>query len=118
MKIFGYLSLPDLMKLRRVSKRWRKMVTTTAPLEVLDLSQYSTTIDNKALIAITDFAGSRPRVIDISGCFHITDEGFSHMVNEIGIGGRLEVLLNGVCMGSHWYGNNGFMFSRRKIGRN
>ena len=64
-----------------------KMVTTTAPLEVLDLSQYSTTIDNKALIAITDFAGSRPRVIDISGCFHITDEGFSHMVNEIGIGG-------------------------------
>ena len=24
MKIFGYLSLPDLMKLRRVSKRWRK----------------------------------------------------------------------------------------------
>lgn len=92
MKIFGYLSLPDLMKLRRVNKRWRKMVTTTAPLEVLDLSQYSTTIDNKALIAITDFAGSRPRVIDISGCFHITDEGFSHMVNEIGIGGRLEVL--------------------------
>ncbi|KAL6451128.1 FBXL14 F-box/LRR-repeat protein 14 [Candida maltosa Xu316] len=96
-KIFSYLAVPDMMKLRQVSKRWREMVMT-APLDVLDLKEFNTILTDKALMKITDFVGTRPRVVDISSCFHIGDEGFSYMVNEIGIGGNLKVLR----MSSNW----------------
>lgn len=97
--IFKMLSLPELMKLRIICRRWRQLLYV-APgfFEKLDLTTYNTSIDDKALIQITDFVGSRPKFIDISDCFHITDVGFCYMVNEIGISGQLK----SIKMRSDW----------------
>lgn len=93
LKVFEYLTLPELMRLKRVSKTWRKLLSTAPNLFVkLDLTPWNTSIDDAALKAITNFVGWRPTYIDISNCFHITDESFSYMINEIGIAGKIKVL--------------------------
>jgi F-box/leucine-rich repeat protein 7 len=93
LKIFSLLSLPELMKLRQICRRWRQLLYV-APgfFEHLDLRPYNTSIDDKALVQITDFVGSRPKYIDISNCFHVTDVGLCYMVNEIGMSGSIEVI--------------------------
>ncbi|OBA20197.1 hypothetical protein METBIDRAFT_78652 [Metschnikowia bicuspidata var. bicuspidata NRRL YB-4993] len=89
---FEFLSLPELMKLRLVSRRWRQLLYVAPNLfEKLDLSKWNTLITDQALISITDFVGSRPNYIDISNCFHVTDEGFSYLVNEVGMAGSITV---------------------------
>ncbi|KAK6202269.1 uncharacterized protein RJT21DRAFT_118272 [Scheffersomyces amazonensis] len=99
LKVFEFLTLPELMKLRVISRRWRQLLYAAPNLCTnLDLTPWNTSIDDNALISITDFVGSRPTRIDISNCFHITDEGYSYMVNEIGINGRIEV----IKMKSNW----------------
>ncbi|XXZ99576.1 hypothetical protein QA089_002101 [Meyerozyma guilliermondii] len=99
LKVFEFLPLPKLMKLRVISRRWRQLLHLSPNLvNTLDLRPWNTSIDDKALISITDFVGSRPTVIDLSNCFHVTDEGFSYMVNEIGMSGKLKVLR----MKSNW----------------
>lgn len=93
LKAFEYLSLPELMRLRMVLRRWRQLLFVAPNLfHVLDLRPWNTSIDDRALLAITDFVGTRPSTIDISNCYHITDEGFSYMVSEIGISGKIRVL--------------------------
>lgn len=99
LKVFEYLTLPELMKLRVISRRWRQLLYVAPNLfQRLDLTPWNTSIDDNALISITDFVGSRPQYIDISNCFHITDEGFTYMVNEIGISGNIKALK----MRSNW----------------
>lgn len=93
LKVFEFLDLPVLMKLRIVSRRWRQLLYMAPNIcQRLDLTPWNTTITDDALIAITDFVGSRTQFIDISNCFHITDEGFSYMVNEIGMAGNLKLI--------------------------
>lgn len=93
LKVFEYFQLPELMKLRAVSRRWRQLLYVAPNLfETLDLTPWNTSVDDQALISITDFVGSRPKYIDISNCFHVTDEGFSYMVNEVGMSGQIKVL--------------------------
>lgn len=93
LKVFEYLPLPELMKLRIISRRWRQLLYVAPNLfQRLDLTPWNTSVDDSALISITDFVGSRPQYIDISNCFHVTDEGFSYMVNEIGMSGNIKVL--------------------------
>ncbi|CDR37547.1 CYFA0S01e11892g1_1 [Cyberlindnera fabianii] len=93
LRVFSFLSLPELMKLRIICRRWRQLLYV-APgfFEHLDLRPYNTSIDDKALIQITDFVGSRPKTINMSNCFHVTDVGFCYMVNEIGISGSITVI--------------------------
>lgn len=93
LKAFEYLTLPELMRLRIVSRRWRQLLFIAPNLfQTLDLTPWNTSVNDAALISITDLVGSRPQFIDISNCFHITDEGFSYMVNEIGMSGKIKVL--------------------------
>lgn len=93
LKVFELLDLPQLMRLRIVSRRWRQLLYMAPNIfQTLDLTPWNTTITDDALVAITDFVGSRPQHIDISCCFHITDEGFSYMVNEIGMAGNLKLI--------------------------
>lgn len=93
LKVFEFLELPVLMRLRVVSRRWRQLLYMAPNIfQRLNLTPWNTTITDDALIAITDFVGSRPQYIDISNCFHITDEGFSYMVNEIGMAGNLKLI--------------------------
>lgn len=93
LKVFEYLTLPELMRLRIISRRWRQLLYVAPNLfQRLVLTPWNTTVDDSALISITDLVGSRPVYIDISNCFHITDEGFSYMVNEIGMSGNIKTL--------------------------
>ncbi|KAL8763902.1 MAG: hypothetical protein Q9184_000345 [Pyrenodesmia sp. 2 TL-2023] len=77
--MFSYFELHDLMRLRQVSSHWAKVLKETPELiHTLDLAKYNRIVTDKILIgSICPFVSSRPRVIDISNCFHITDEGFA-----------------------------------------
>lgn len=84
--IFEYLELHDLMRLQRVSLHWQNALNN-APnlLHYLDLSRYNRKVNDNILInRICPFVGTRPRFIDISNCFHITDEGFAALANACG----------------------------------
>lgn len=83
-RIFAYLDLPDLMILQRVCQHWRQLLLT-CPLPELDLTPYNRSIDDTSIISIVNFVGARPKLVDISSCFHLTDDGFSYLVNGIGL---------------------------------
>jgi F-box/leucine-rich repeat protein 7 len=78
-KVFKHLDVFHLMKLRLVSRHWMELVTHSPDiLENLDLSVYNRYITDEVLTnIICPFVGTRPRHIDLSNCFHVTDEGFS-----------------------------------------
>ncbi|TVY62932.1 F-box/LRR-repeat protein, partial [Lachnellula suecica] len=84
--IFSYLDVYELMLLRRVSLHWSKLLTNSPDLcKYLDLSLYNRTVTNKTLTdIICPFVGRRARTIDISNCFHITDEGFNALSTQCG----------------------------------
>lgn len=85
-KIFQYLDVKPLMKMQRVCHHWRQMVQSSQQLlGDLDLEPYNATINDKTIVPITNFAGTRPKRVNISNCFHLTDEGFSYLVNGIGL---------------------------------
>lgn len=86
LNVFQHLELHHLLRLRAVSLHWSNVLTNSADLvRHLDLSQYNRKITDEALVkVICPFAGERPRYIDISNCFHITDEGFSKLANACG----------------------------------
>ncbi|KAE9970365.1 hypothetical protein BLS_004947 [Venturia inaequalis] len=78
-KIFEHLDIFQLMKLRPVSKHWMELVTHSPDiLKNLDLSAYNRYITDEVLTnIICPFVGTRPQHIDLSNCFHVTDEGFA-----------------------------------------
>jgi F-box/leucine-rich repeat protein 7 len=84
--IFSHLSLPYLMRLRRVSHHWDSLLRTSPSLlHNLDLSLYNRAITDSLLMhTICPFVGHRPRRIDISNCFHLTDDGFLALSNQCG----------------------------------
>lgn len=82
--IFDYLDLHYLMRLRLVSTSWSRLLRETTSLFThLNLSKYNRSITDAVLInSICPFVGARPRTIDISNCFHITDEGFAALATQ------------------------------------
>ena len=84
--ICKHFELHELMLLRRVSLHWSKLLKE-APgiMRVLNLAPYNRIITDDVLINhICPFVGPRPRVIDISNCFHISDEGFAALTASCG----------------------------------
>lgn len=77
--IFSYLNIYQLMRLRQVSTYWFNLVTSSPLLcHSLDLSLFNRYVTNALLInSILPFVGNRVRTVDISNCFHLTDEGFA-----------------------------------------
>ncbi|KAL8964756.1 MAG: hypothetical protein Q9183_004235, partial [Haloplaca sp. 2 TL-2023] len=77
--VFGHFELHDLMRLRQVSSHWARVLKDSPELlHTLDLARYNRIVTDKILInSICPFVGTRPHIIDISNCFHITDEGFA-----------------------------------------
>ena len=84
--VFQHFELHELMRLRQVSIRWAKILKEAPELvRTLNLSTYNRIITDEILInRICPFVGSRPRVIDISNCFHISDEGFAMLATTCG----------------------------------
>ncbi|KAI0127045.1 cyclic nucleotide-binding domain-containing protein [Xylariales sp. AK1849] len=84
--IWQWLDIVELLRLRQVSTHWRKLLATSPKLCLdLDLTPYNRTLTDKALVeTIAPFIGPRPASIDLSNCFHITDEGFSALWQACG----------------------------------
>ncbi|KAK9448880.1 uncharacterized protein V1518DRAFT_416577 [Limtongia smithiae] len=88
--VFSRLGLQDQVRLLRVNKHWRELLLGMPEvLQVLDLSPYNTRMYDATMKSIAAFAGSRPEIVDISNCFHLSDEGFAHLVSSIGKGIRV-----------------------------
>lgn len=81
--ILSHLELHEMMRLRLVSLHWSRILKESPDLlHTLDLAKYNRIVTDKILIEnICPFVGSRPRHIDISNCFHITDVGFAALTN-------------------------------------
>lgn len=84
--IFRHLELHHILRLRAVSLHWSSILSNSADLvRDLDLSLYNRKItDNILTKVICPFVGERPRYIDLSNCFHITDEGLTKLANTCG----------------------------------
>ncbi|KAL3425394.1 F-box/LRR-repeat protein 7 [Phlyctema vagabunda] len=84
--VLSFLDIYQLMRLRLVSLHWSKILTTSPKVcQYLDLSKYNRVVTNKALVtSICPFVGKRALTIDISNCFHITDEGFAALFLQCG----------------------------------
>ena len=84
--IFSYLDIYQLMRLRAVCFRWSKILTASPDIcRDLDLSLYNRNVTNKALTDfICPFVGKRAQTVDISNCFHITDDGFAALSSQCG----------------------------------
>lgn len=92
-RIFSLCGVRTAMRLQRVCRQWRRLLRLLENLFArLDLTPYRTLLSDEAAVQIADFVGPRVRFLDVSGCYHITDRGFSYLVSEIGINGRLEIV--------------------------
>ncbi|KAF2481160.1 hypothetical protein BDY17DRAFT_229577, partial [Neohortaea acidophila] len=89
--VFQHLDLLDLMRLRLVSRHWWQFLNTSPDiLHHLNLSQYNRYVTDEVLRdIIVPFAGSRPKEIDLSNCFHVTDEGFRSLTDACGEGAKV-----------------------------
>lgn len=85
--IFMHLELHELMRVRLVSLHWSKLLKETPELvRELDLTPYNRIVTDEVLVkSICPFVGIRPRVVNISNCFHISDEGFSALSGICGV---------------------------------
>ena len=84
--ILEYLDLHELMRLQGVSLHWQNILNNAPNLvHYLDLAGYNRSLTDDILVnRICPFVGQRPRFIDISNCFHVTDEGFAALANTCG----------------------------------
>jgi len=84
--IFQQLELHELIRIQAVSLHWHNVLTKSDDLlHTLDLSRYNRKVTDGILAkSICPFVRARPRLIDISNCFHITDEGFTQLVTTCG----------------------------------
>lgn len=84
--IFKHLDLEEMIRLRIVCRKWRQLLTTSPKLCThLNLSTISRKVNDWSLEnIICPFVGTRPIEIDISNCFHITDEGFKALWSQCG----------------------------------
>jgi len=89
--ICQHLDLLDLMRCRQVSTHWWQLLNNSPNiLHHLNLSRYNKYITDDVLRdVIIPFVGSRPREIDLSNCFHVTDEGFRLLTEAFGEGARV-----------------------------
>jgi F-box/leucine-rich repeat protein 7 len=85
-QVFSYLDIYQLMRFRGVSLYWSKLLSSAPEItRNLDLAVYNRHVTNQALVDyICPFVGNRPWTIDISNCFHITDEGFAALSSQCG----------------------------------
>jgi F-box and leucine-rich repeat protein 7 len=84
--IFKHMELHELFRLRIVSIHWSETLTRSPDLfHYLDLTPYNRKLTDEVLSKyVCPFVGDRPRVINISNCFHVTDEGFNILASTCG----------------------------------
>ncbi|KAH7121037.1 hypothetical protein B0J11DRAFT_438382 [Dendryphion nanum] len=90
-KIFQNFDMLELMRMRQISMHWLRIITTSPDiLHDLDLSKHNRRVTDRNLVdIICPFVGTRPRVVDLSNCFHVTDEGFAALATTCGPGVKI-----------------------------
>ncbi|OAA47896.1 cyclic nucleotide-binding domain-containing protein [Metarhizium rileyi] len=85
-RIFKYLDIRELLRLRSVSSHWKDLLTTSPEVcNVVDLSSYNRHVTDHSIIHIlAPFVGNRATSMDLNNCFHVTDEGFSALRKQCG----------------------------------
>jgi F-box/leucine-rich repeat protein 7 len=76
--VFQHLDIVELIRLRLVCTRWRRILTESPRLCThVDLSTLNRKVNDWSIANIlAPFIGNRPVEVNISNCFHVTDEGF------------------------------------------
>ncbi|KAK4239310.1 hypothetical protein C8A03DRAFT_14310 [Achaetomium macrosporum] len=84
--VFQHLDLLELIRLRIVCSHWRQLLTTSPKLCTnVNLGPFNKKVTDWSLTNIlAPFIGPRPVEVDISNCFHITDEGFQALWKTCG----------------------------------
>ncbi|KAK4626342.1 F-box/LRR-repeat protein 7 [Fulvia fulva] len=90
-KVLKKLDLAQLMRCRQVSGHWHQLISNSAEvITFLDLAKYNRCVTDEALRdVIVPFIGNRPTEIDMSNCFHVTDEGFKILTDACGESARV-----------------------------
>ncbi|KAH8905688.1 RNI-like protein [Coniochaeta sp. PMI_546] len=84
--VFQQLDIAELIRLRIVCSRWRRVLTESPKLCThVNLSPFNRKVNDWSITEVlAPFIGSRPVEIDISNCFHVTDEGFQALWQTCG----------------------------------
>lgn len=84
--VFKHLDLLQLMRCRQASVHWQHLISTSTDLvQNLNLSMYNKYVTDDTLRdVIVPFIGNRPKEVDMSNCFHVTDEGFRTLTEACG----------------------------------
>lgn len=84
--VFQQLDILEMLRLRAVSSHWRRILTESPKLCThVDLSHLNRKVTDWSLShVLAPFIGARPVEIDISNCYHVTDEGFQALWRRCG----------------------------------
>ncbi|CAK7205822.1 hypothetical protein SEUCBS139899_008601 [Sporothrix eucalyptigena] len=84
--VFQRLDFLQQIRTAGVCRHWRRILLTAPQLCThIDLAPYNSRINDASLTqVIAPFIGSRAVEMDISNCFHITDEGFQALWQRCG----------------------------------
>lgn len=84
--VFQQLDIVELIRLRLVCPRWRRILTESPKLCThVNLSPFNRKVNDSSLTnVLAPFIGDRAVEIDISNCFHVTDEGFQALWRTCG----------------------------------
>ncbi|PHH80877.1 hypothetical protein CDD82_1457 [Ophiocordyceps australis] len=85
-RVFEAFDIGQLMKLRAVCRRWRALLATSPQVcHDVDLSRYNRSVNDQVLADfIGPFVGSRAVSVDLTNCFHVTDQGFAALLRHCG----------------------------------
>jgi F-box/leucine-rich repeat protein 7 len=89
--VLQYFDIGELMRLRQISSHWHKIISTSPDiLHDLDLAKFNRRVTDRVLVdTICPFVGSRPKHINMSNCFHVTDEGFAELAKTCAPGVKI-----------------------------
>ncbi|CEJ85462.1 hypothetical protein VHEMI03778 [[Torrubiella] hemipterigena] len=87
-RVLQFLDVVDLYKLRQINSYWRRLVCNSPELcNIVDFSHHNRVVTDHVLAyTLAPFIGQRAVSVDLSNCFHITDEGFSALWKKCGKG--------------------------------
>ncbi|KAL5594825.1 uncharacterized protein BROUX77_008172 [Berkeleyomyces rouxiae] len=84
--VFATFNIAELMQMRLVCVHWKQVLTTSPKVCLrVDLSLFNRVVTDQLIKdTLAPFIGQRPEYIDISNCFHMTDEGFNKLWKSCG----------------------------------
>ncbi|KAI6782360.1 F-box/LRR-repeat protein-like protein [Emericellopsis cladophorae] len=85
-RVFSFADIGVLSRLCQISSHWQMLLKTSPNIcKTVDLSLYNRTVTDQVIVrTLAPFIGTRAEVVDLSNCFHLSDEGFSTLWKTCG----------------------------------